>query len=75
VKQRYGNLSGTSGVTDYDIGDDYILVWFGEGEPYRYSSASPGREHVEQLKRCAIQGHGLATYINQNVRDRFERRG
>ena len=70
--QPYLNLSGNSGVTDYEIGVDYILVRFREGKLYRYSHGRAGREHVEVMKSLAAAGRGLCTYISQHVHDRYD---
>jgi hypothetical protein len=68
--QRYLNLSGDSGVTRYEIGDDYILVKFRNNDrPYRYSYARAGKKHVDRMKALAIAGRMLGTYISQNVHD------
>jgi hypothetical protein len=71
--QRYLDLSGNSGVTHYAIGADYVVVKFrGEQEPYRYSYARAGKEHIERMKALAIAGRGLATYISQNVHHLYD---
>lgn len=64
----YLNFSGTSGVTAYKIGTDYINVQFQDEDIYVYSYSRPGRIHVENMKRLATSGRGLGTYINQHVR-------
>ena len=71
--QRYTNLSGDSGVTAYEIGADYIVVQFRTGTPYRYSYAGAGQHHVERMKKLAVAGRGLSTYISQHVHDRYDR--
>lgn len=35
--ERYKNLGGDSGVSDYKIGDDSITVQFSTGEIYLYT--------------------------------------
>jgi hypothetical protein len=72
--ERYLNLSGDSGVTQYELGADFILVQFQDGVTYRYGYIRPGRHHVDRMKACAVAGRGLATYISQNVRDLYERK-
>jgi len=73
--QRYLNLSGTSGVTHYEIGVDHIRVWFGADNPYRYSHVGAGRQHVERMKSLAVAGRGLDTYISQHVHNSYDRPG
>ena len=67
----YANRSGTSGINAYEIRDTSIIVEFRHGGKYVYDYTVPGREHVEEMKRFAERGTGLATYINKNVRKRF----
>ena len=71
--QRYLGLSGDAGVIAYEIGADYVRVRFRNGKPYRYSYASAGREHVEEMKKRASKGRGLSTYISQHVHDLYDR--
>ena len=70
---RYKNLSGRSGVTAYELGDDYIALQFHDGRVYIYDSDHPGQKHVEQMKKLAVSGSGLTTYLNKYVRDNFAR--
>ncbi len=65
--QRYQRLSGDSGVLAYTVRADAIDVKFVDGKVYTYTYASTGRERVEQMKRLARAGQGLATYISQHV--------
>ena len=69
--QPYKNLSGTSGVVAFDIGDHHIDIKFQDGHKYRYDYTTPGQKEVEIMKSLAPTGKGLATFINQNVRERF----
>lgn len=74
VFHRYKNLAGTSGVTAYELGDDYIKVEF-EGEAvYLYTSEVTGKEKLETMKKLAKQGRGLSTYISQHVEDAYAAR-
>ena len=67
----YGNSSGTSGVTAYEIQREAIVVEFRHGGKYLYDYDTTGREHVEEMKILALEGRGLATYINKHVRTLF----
>lgn len=71
---RYGNQSGDSGVRAYECGPSWIRVQFVDGEIYLYTYGSTGRIEVQAMKALAVAGRGLATYINQHVRGRYERR-
>jgi len=71
--ERYLNRSGISPVTYYLIEVDSITVWFKEAErTYTYSYQKAGKRHVEALKKLAISGLGLATYITRNVRKLYD---
>lgn len=70
----YMNLSGQSNVIGYDIGNDYITVYFkGSSKPYTYTYASAGRANVEMMKRLARSGSGLNSFINRCVRYSYAR--
>ena len=68
---RYNDLRGRSGVTAYETGADYIDIEFREGKRYRYTHRVPGEQHVNAMKQLAAAGQGLATYINQHVREHY----
>jgi hypothetical protein len=72
--QRYRNLDGSSGVAAYRIGDGFIEVRFVDGGTYRYDHTTPGASDVAAMQEHARAGRGLATYINQHVRDRYSAR-
>lgn len=63
--ERYKNLGGDSGVSDYKIGDDSITVQFSTGEIYLYTYSSAGSAHIEKMKSLAWQGkRWIVTLIN-----------
>lgn len=70
--KRYLDKSGTSGVRAYAIAEQTVTVQFVDGGTYVYSYASAGRERIEEMKRCAVAGSGLSTYISQHVRQAYE---
>ncbi len=72
--KSYKNLGGNSGVTNYQIGPDFIKVQFYTGAIYRYTYESAGQNHIEQMKKLAKNGQGLNGYINKNVRYRYAER-
>lgn len=72
--QRYRNRHRDSGVTAFEIGEDYIKVEFAEGALYLYTHAKPGPDRVEQMKNLALAGQGLSTYISRNVREEYASR-
>lgn len=72
--ERYKNLSGNSPVTNFQIEEDRITVWFkGNPKPYIYPEYKTGSSHLAQLKAKAISGSGLNAYITKNVKDKFIR--
>lgn len=71
--QQYKNLGGNSNIRAFSIGEDYIDVQFNGGSIYRYSYRSAGIAKTEQMKKLALQGHGLNSYIMRNARKDYER--
>jgi hypothetical protein len=69
--QPYRDRSGRSGVAAYEILEDGIVVAFKGGGTYRYDIRHPGRVAVAVMKRLAVEGRGLSTYITRNVRDDY----
>jgi len=68
----YKNLNGNGGVSAYETGDDFIRLRFGkERKAYLYNYSKPGKKHVDKMKKLAISGTGLTTYVNQYVRDNY----
>lgn len=71
----YKNLSGDSGVVEYEIGSDFIKVRFKKFKTiYVWDYSTPGVRHVEAMKRLAVEGRGLSTYIAQEVREDYARK-
>jgi hypothetical protein len=62
--EPYKNRDGNSGVLAYEIRPDAIRVWFAAAA-YEYTYGSAGRDAVEMMKKLAIAGRGLSTYISQ----------
>lgn len=66
--ERYSNLKKGSKVSGYEIGSDYISVWFtGKDSPKTFCSEKVGENHVETMKKMAKEGHGLHRYIKRYV--------
>lgn len=70
--ERYANRRGNSGVRGYIIGEEYIDVMFSNGAVYRYSYRSAGNAKVEEMKRLAIAGYGLNSYIKLHANNNYE---
>ena len=69
--RRYQNTQCNSGVVAFEPGPDYIDIEFRDGKRYRYTHTIPGQSEVETMNQLAESGHDLATFINQQIRDRF----
>lgn len=69
----YQNHGGNSNVYAFQIGADYIDVQFNGGRAYRYSYYSAGKEKVEYMKKLAVEGQGLNSYIMRHARNDYER--
>ena len=70
----YRNLSGKSGVAAYEIRDQSIVIEFRYDGGYIYNYDEPGRVHVEEMKRLAVAGKDLSTYISKNVKKRYAKK-
>ena len=79
--ESYANLSGESGVLNYMIGGDYIIVEFKPNKYsdirfYKYTHASASQTAINQMKTLANQGSGLHTYINTtDVKQKYAIKG
>ncbi|MHA3787619.1 hypothetical protein ACX0HA_05350 [Flavobacterium hauense] len=70
--KKYYDITGTSGVTSYEIDEESIMVEFNHEVVYRYTYASAGKRTIEKMKRLAAEGKGLSTYISRSVREKYE---
>ena len=72
--KTYADLNDDSGVSSYEINATSIKVWFNRNAAsYIYSYVSAGEYHVEHMKKLAIAGNGLNTFIDKNVKCDYER--
>ena len=69
--KEYRNLGGDSGILGYEFGSDSIRVEFSNGSVYLYTYASAGKGNIEEMKRLAINGQGLNSFINRSVRLKY----
>ena len=75
MKMRYRSDGRDSGVVNYEIVGDAIILEFAGGEyRYVYNQVSPGAEHVEAMKRLAAKGRGLSTYVSRTVREHYAKK-
>jgi len=68
---RYQNLSGRSGVVEYEILDDSIDVKFGDGSIYTYTNVSADPSHIKRMKDLATEGIGLNGFIDRYVKKNY----
>lgn len=71
--QNYANLGGDSNVSRYEIGSDFIKVEFNDSSIYKYTNESAGENHVAEMKRLAVLGQGLNSYIMLNCKYGYEK--
>ena len=71
--QNYLNLCGKSGVSFFEIGNDFIKVMFSNGKIYTYTYRSAGMDKVEEMKRFALRGCGLNSFIMRYAKYDYER--
>ncbi len=70
---RYLNIGGDSGVYSYSISETSITVIFKRtSRSYTYSYYKAGSGHVENMKKLAIAGSGLNSYIKRNVNNLYD---
>jgi hypothetical protein len=72
--QRYANIGGNSGVVAYALHRDSIVVRFQDGSTYEYTLQSAGAARLDTMKRLAIAGRGLSTFIAQQVHAGYARK-
>ena len=67
MQQTYKNNSGRSGVSTYEIGDDFIIIEFMTRKYrfYKYTYNATGKADVEEMKRLSDIGEGLNRFIGR----------
>jgi len=74
ARRPYRNFAGDSPIRYFAVGPSFIRIWFEDGGGYEYDHSRPGREHVNAMRRLAMEGRGLATYISRHVRANYARK-
>lgn len=69
--QRYKSDRQDSGVRSFALLPECIVVQFRGGDVYLYDQIRPGVAHVDAMRKHALQGRGLSTYISRHVRDNY----
>ncbi|WP_263384240.1 hypothetical protein [Granulicella arctica] len=68
----YQKHNPAAGVLSYEILENAIIIEFVDHKfRYLYNTSKPGLKHVNTMKRLALEGKGLSTYINQHVREHY----
>jgi hypothetical protein len=62
----YKNVNRLSSILFYEYGDEWIRVEFVSGAVREYNYQNVGRDHVEAMKKCAVKGKGLGSYVMKN---------
>jgi hypothetical protein len=70
----YKNLSGDSKVVKFEIKKDAMTVRFADHSVYRYTNQTAGPANLSKMKTLAMAGKGLGTFIDANVKDRYQRK-
>jgi hypothetical protein len=72
--QLYKNSNRDTGVVAYEPNKDGIAIEFRDGSVYLYTIKSAGAVAITEMKALAKKGEGLTTFINQHVKDRYEKK-
>lgn len=59
-------------VKHYEIGDDFVKIELSSGANLLYTYESAGKNNIEEMKRLALLGDGLNSYINTCVKNKHE---
>ena len=70
----YRDIDGGSGVSDYEIGNDFIIVQFTKGDTYLYNYSVTGSNHVQHMVSLARTENGLNGYINRYAKYAYARK-
>ena len=63
--QRYKNLTGQSNIYAFELLDSGITIQFNDHSKYTYQSSRVGFNNMTEIKRLAINGQGLNSFINR----------
>jgi hypothetical protein len=72
--ETYKNLSGDSGVVQYQLSEGTILVQFSDGSLYEYTNESAGDNAIATMHRLAVVGRGLNSFISTAVSKKYSRK-
>jgi hypothetical protein len=69
--EKYKNLGGNSNIYAFKIDEKSIAVQFNDGSVYLYNDVRPGTAAVVEMKRLALNGSGLNSYISRVIRKNY----
>lgn len=72
--EKYIDIGHDSGILEFEIIDDGIIIRFRHGGVYEYTVNSAGLRHIQTMQDLARKGDGLNSYINENVKDKYSRK-
>lgn len=66
--QTYRDWDKDSNIEAYEIDNDSITVKFRDGQFkfYKYTTRSTSSSNISEMKRLALQGDGLNSFISKN---------
>lgn len=67
----YANVGGNSSVRGYDHGEDWFVVMFSDGSRYLYTLKSTTPEALDWMRKYAMAGKGLNSYIMRLQRENY----
>ena len=68
---KYKNLSGDSPIISYEIDLSSITIKFKGNYSYKYTYQSSGRQNIEKMKKLALSGKGLSSFISRNIKEKY----
>lgn len=72
--EKYGNNNGDSGISGFEIGNNFIHVEFSTGSIYEYTYSSAGENNIKTMINLARSGSGLNSFINTHVKNKYSRK-
>ncbi len=71
--QKYEDIDKDSKVECFQNNETSIKVRYKDSSKvYVYSYDKPGRLHVERMKRLALSGDGLNSFVNKYVGKKYD---
>lgn len=67
--QKYKNAGGKSVVARFEVAKDAITVVFTNHTVYRYTNQSATPGNIAEMKKLALAGKGLGTFIESKAKD------